>query len=70
MMKIKVKAAPGVHVPREDNGRRYITNETAVEVELTAYYQRQLNTGDLVVVTGDVVAAKKGKSEEVSRGES
>ncbi|MDY4388566.1 hypothetical protein SOV96_19060 [Pectobacterium aroidearum] len=70
MMKIKVKAAPGVQVPREDNGRRYITNETVVEVELTAYYQRQLNTGDLVVVTGDVVAAKKGKSEEVSRGES
>ncbi|WP_407725909.1 hypothetical protein [Pectobacterium aroidearum] len=69
-MKIKVKAAPGVQVPREDNGRRYITNETVVEVELTAYYQRQLNTGDLVVVTGDVVAAKKGKSEEVSRGES
>ncbi|MBA5602498.1 DUF2635 domain-containing protein [Pectobacterium aroidearum] len=69
-MKIKVKAAPGVQVPREYNGRRYITNETAVEVELTAYYQRQLNTGDLVVVTGDVVAAKKGKSEEVSRGES
>lgn len=68
-MKIKVKAAPGVQVPREDNGRRYITNETAVEVELTAYYQRQLNASDLVVVTDSAAVAKKGK-EEVSRGES
>ncbi|AIK14266.1 hypothetical protein GZ59_24690 [Pectobacterium atrosepticum] len=69
-MKIKVKAAPGVQVPREDNGRRYITDEIAGEVALTAYYQRQLNAGDLVVVTDDAVVAKKGKSEEVSRGES
>ncbi|GKW40696.1 hypothetical protein ABRP77_04770 [Pectobacterium odoriferum] len=68
-MKIKVKAALGVHVPREDNGRRYITSDTTVEVELTAYYQRQLNAGDLIVVTDGAAVAKKGK-EEVSRGES
>lgn len=69
-MKIKVKAAaPGVQVPREDNGRRYITSDTVVEVERTAYYLRQLNAGDLVVVTDSAAVAKKGK-EEVSRGES
>ncbi|MFJ5441754.1 hypothetical protein [Pectobacterium sp. CHL-2024] len=68
-MKIKVKAAPGVQVPREDNGRRYITNEAAVEVVLTAYYQRQLNAGDLIVVNDGAAVAKKGK-EEVSSGES
>ncbi|WCG83810.1 DUF2635 domain-containing protein [Pectobacterium sp. A5351] len=68
-MKIKVKAAQGVQVPREDNGRRYITSDTVVEVERTAYYLRQLNVGDLVVVTDSAAVAKKGK-EEVSRGES
>ncbi|KGA31959.1 hypothetical protein KS43_17535 [Pectobacterium odoriferum] len=70
MMKIKVKASAGVRVPREDNGRRYITSDTTVEVERTAYYLRQLNAGDLIIVTDGAAVAKKGKSEEVSRGES
>ncbi|PLY36046.1 DUF2635 domain-containing protein [Pectobacterium carotovorum] len=70
MMKIKVKASAGVRVPREDNNRRYITSDTTVEVERTAYYLRQLNAGDLIIVTDGAAVAKKGKSEEVSRGES
>ncbi len=51
-----VIAAPGIQVPLEGKPREYIT-ETAPEGEAgytvpdTAYYQRRLLDGDLVVVT-------------------
>ncbi|TXU79745.1 DUF2635 domain-containing protein, partial [Enterobacter roggenkampii] len=51
MSKIKVKAASGLSVPREDNARRYITDAAPLEVENTAYYQRQVMAGDLIIVT-------------------
>ncbi|TXU79999.1 DUF2635 domain-containing protein, partial [Enterobacter roggenkampii] len=51
MSKIKVKAARGLSVPREDNARRYITDAEPLEVENTAYYQRQVMAGDLIIVT-------------------
>lgn len=51
MSKINVKAAPGLKVPREDNPRRYITDAESLEVENSAYYQRQLMAGDLIEVT-------------------
>ncbi|EHY1695674.1 DUF2635 domain-containing protein [Escherichia coli] len=49
MNKMKVKAAPGVKFPIEDNARKYITTE-AVNVENTAYYRRAVQDGDLILV--------------------
>lgn len=79
MEKIKVKAAPGVQVPREDSPRRYIDPDAVTEVERTAYYLRQISAGDLLIVPDEttVATAKKEKganatsnSEEVNRGKS
>ncbi len=49
MNKMKVKAAPGMKFPMEDNARKYITTE-AVAVENTAYYRRAVQDGDLILV--------------------
>lgn len=48
MSNLTVKAATGVRVPREENPRKYITDDATVTVEATAYYLRQLKAGDLV----------------------
>ncbi len=79
-MTIKVKAAPGIQVPQEDNPRRYIGPDEAVTVARSAYYLRQVRAGDLLIVPDDeaTTAAKKGKAvdavmgdnEEVNRGKS
>ena len=45
---MKVIAAPGLQVPKEGAPRSYITDKQAVQVEASAYYLRQLATGDLV----------------------
>lgn len=52
---MKVKATAGVIVPREDNPRRYITGETELEVEASAYYLRRIADGDLSVVPDNTV---------------
>ncbi|MBC3228357.1 DUF2635 domain-containing protein [Serratia fonticola] len=75
MNKIKIKAAAGVRVPREDNARRYITEQEAVTVPNSAYYQRQIVAGDLVIVGDEdteAAAITQGKTAkaEVKRGES
>ncbi|MFT8209742.1 MAG: hypothetical protein ACMZI0_02300 [Symbiopectobacterium sp.] len=79
-MTIKVKAAPGIQVPREDNPHRYIGPDEVVTVARSAYYLRQIGAGDLLIVPGGeaATAAKKGKAaeavtddgEEVNRGKS
>lgn len=46
---MKVTAAPGIQVPKEDDPRSYITADEAVEVPDSAYYLRMLADGDLVV---------------------
>ncbi|WP_370607939.1 hypothetical protein [Citrobacter meridianamericanus] len=51
MNQMKVKAATGVKVPREENARRYITSDSNVTVEDSAYYRRQISAGDLILVT-------------------
>ncbi|MGQ3055315.1 MAG: DUF2635 domain-containing protein [Roseateles sp.] len=43
-----VKAAPGLKVPREDDARKHITDDTPVDLEMTAYYIRRMADGDLV----------------------
>ncbi|GHD63860.1 hypothetical protein [Jeongeupia chitinilytica] len=58
---MKVKAAPGIKVPKEDKPREYITETDAVTVSDSAYYLRSVTDGDLIVVgDGDKKDAKKG----------
>ncbi|MFJ5428576.1 DUF2635 domain-containing protein [Pectobacterium actinidiae] len=66
-MKIKVKAAVGVRVPREDNPRRYIETGVA-EVDDSAYYLRRIADGDLLIVSEKTVT--KAVKAEVSDGKS
>lgn len=58
---MKVKAKPGVLVPREENARRYVSDKEALEVAETAYYLRRIADGDLERITetkaDDVAAA-------------
>lgn len=50
---MKVKAANGVRVPRENQPHSYISDEQAVEVENSLYYQRRLADGDLILVSDE-----------------
>ena len=50
MRKIRVKAAPGMKVPREDSSRRYITDGEPVEVYESTYYVRRIRDRELVEV--------------------
>lgn len=52
---MKVKAAPGIQVPKEDKPREFITEADAVEVPNSAYYLRIVADGDLIDV--DAVAS-------------
>lgn len=86
MNKLTVKAATGVRVPREENPRKYITDESSVTVDATAYYLRQLQAGDLVRDDGELqsspseaqpqqesatlAAANVKKNKEVTDGQS
>ncbi|MBG6246706.1 hypothetical protein CS369_21915 [Candidatus Symbiopectobacterium sp. 'North America'] len=67
-MTIKVKAAPGVQVPQEDNLHRYIGPDEVVTVARSAYYLRQVSAGDLLIVPDDeaTTVAKKGKAAEIT----
>jgi hypothetical protein len=50
---MKVKAAEGLKVPREDNPRTYIDDADPVEIEMTGYYIRRMAEGDLVEVAAE-----------------
>ncbi len=58
---MKVKAAPGLSVPKEHSPREYITEDQVVQVERTAYYMRRLAEGDLVEVN-DTLARKRASN--------
>lgn len=45
---MRVQAAPGIKVPRQDDPRQYITDSEPVELEMTGYYIRRMSEGDLV----------------------
>lgn len=45
---MKVKAAPGIQVPKEDKPREFITDAETVEVPASTYYLRLLADGDLL----------------------
>ncbi|WMD23099.1 DUF2635 domain-containing protein [Achromobacter seleniivolatilans] len=65
MTTINVKAAPGLRVPREDNGRKYITDK-AFSVEQTIYYLRRLADGDLVHVDDTQAAGQAAPTDAVA----
>jgi hypothetical protein len=57
---MRVKAAPGLQCPKEQNPREYIGDDDAgVEVEASAYYRRLIDDGSLVEVT----ITKKAKGD-------
>lgn len=59
---MKVKAAPGLRVPTEDNARRYITEE-AVDVPRSAYYLRAVADGDLIEIAEEEPATDSAPAE-------
>lgn len=58
---MRVQAAPGIKVPREDDPRKFITDSEPVELEMTGYYIRRMSDGDLVEVPADSKAAASTK---------
>jgi hypothetical protein len=61
---MKVIAAPGLKVPKENNPREYITEGEAQEVEVTAYYVRRLADNELVEIVG--VADEQARPTELA----
>lgn len=59
---MKVKAAPGIQVPKEDKPREFITDAEAVEVPASTYYLRLLADGDLL----PAAAANVGQRDKTS----
>lgn len=55
---MKVIAAEGLQVPREEDPKTYIDDQKAVEVDITQYYLRRLASGELVEVDDSLPAAK------------
>ncbi|MEE7414142.1 MULTISPECIES: DUF2635 domain-containing protein [Escherichia] len=66
MTSMKVKAAPGMKFPMEDNARKYITTE-AVTVENTAYYRRAIQDGDLILVKDEPEMAEQDAGAEKAK---
>ncbi len=66
MTSMKVKAAPGMKFPMEDNARKYITTE-ALTVENTAYYRRAVQDGDLILVKDETETAEQDTSPEKAK---
>lgn len=56
---MRVQAAPGIKVPREDDPRKHITDSEPVELDMTAYYIRRMSDGDLVEPTQAVAPVPK-----------
>ncbi len=66
MTSMKVKAAPGMKFPMEDNARKYITTN-AVTVENTAYYRRAIQDGDLILVKNEPEMAEQDAGAEKAK---
>ncbi|ELL6061450.1 hypothetical protein RXS61_001630 [Shigella sonnei] len=63
---MKVKAAKGLLVPKENNPFRYIDDRAFVEVPDSAYYRRLLQSGDLQgkPVTGKTATVAEAHAED------
>ena len=58
---MRVKAAPGLLCPKEENPRDYITDDpSGIEVEATAYYRRLIDDGSLEAIIAAPARAKGG----------
>lgn len=57
MKMMQVQAAPGLRVPMEDKPRTHITDTESVAVPDSAYYQRRLADGDLVLQQDEAAQA-------------
>lgn len=57
---MKVRAAPGIKVPKEGKPREYITDDQDDDVPETAYYMRRVSDGDLVIVKPSNPKSSKG----------
>lgn len=55
---MKVKARPGLRVPKEHASRQYITDDEAVDVPDTVYYQRRVADGDLVAANSPAAGSR------------
>ncbi len=79
---MKVIAAPGLKVPKEENPREYITDDAnagrGVDIDITSYYLRRLADGELVEVvaptttptttpTGAAAAAQDAKAAKAAK---
>ena len=62
---VRVVAAKGIQVPREDNPRRYISDSAEEELPLTEYYRRRLLDGDLVEIPPTINKSGK-KADELA----
>lgn len=54
---MRVKAAPGLKVPKEGEPRKYITENVSEDVSESTYYRRRLLAGELLLApeeAGDV----------------
>ena len=69
MNTIRVKAAPGVKVPKEGAPREYITDAKAVDVPASAYTLRRLDDGDLVRLMDSAPAPASAKNKEAPDGQ-
>lgn len=58
---MKVIAAEGLQVPREEDPKSYIDDQRSVEVDITQYYLRRLASGELVEVDDSMPAAKAAR---------
>ncbi len=54
---MRVKAAPGLKVPKEGKPREYITEESSVDIAKSTYYRRRLLAGELLEVPEDAAQA-------------
>lgn len=59
---MKVKAIEGLKVPYENRTDLFI-EQTPVEVEDSAYYQRRINDGDLILVEVENETVKQAKGD-------
>lgn len=60
---MRVKAAPGHQVPREEDPYKYIEDAKAVDVPDTSYYRRRVATGELLTAENTRGGAKQPAQE-------
>jgi len=63
---MKVKAAPGLKCPKEDNPREYISDDAAgEEVADSTYYRRLIDDGSLGLVVATAAKTKGANNDGI-----